>query len=241
MRGGMKAVVYTAYFGKKEPLNTDCFGGWESLERVVITDDPGLEAPHADRIIHDPLNGLDPARASRRGKLMPHRFFPEYDWSLYIDNNVTLLSDPADLIAAIAARPGSGFHCFRHIRRNCIYDEALACIRLGKDDPAVIRRQMKLFQAVGLPRRAGLITGTFLVRRHNDLVLQELGERWFDTVIRGSRRDQLAFNYIAWMMRFRPDYLKGTVLDNSLMRWPVYTEDMRRQEFPRVENPSLFL
>ncbi len=234
----MRAVIYSAYFGDKEPLNRASFGEWKTVERVIITDDPDLRAPHADRIIHDSLNGLDPARASRRGKLMPHRYFPEYDWSLYIDNNAELRADPAELFAAIARNPGSGFHCFKHIRRDCIYDEATVCIRLGKDDPEIIRRQMERFRAVGLPRHAGLITGTFLIREHNRPMLRELGERWFDTVLHGSRRDQLAFNYVAWMLHFQPDYLKGTVLDNPLMRWPVYTEDMRKQDFPPVSDPT---
>lgn len=226
----MKAVIYSAFYGDKEPLNPDCFGNWHGVDRVILTDNPDLCAPHAD-VVFDPLDGLDPARASRRGKLQPHKYFADYDWSLYIDNNARMRADPLDLFKMAARQTKSGFHCFRHKMRDCIYDEARACMRMGKDDPDIITKQMARFRAAGYPERNGLITATFLLRQHNRPILQVLGECWFDMIVRGSRRDQLAFDYIAWQMAFKPDFLEGTTVDNAYMQWPIYPESVRRQDF----------
>jgi len=237
----MKAIVYSAYFGSKEPLNDSCFGRWTNLDRVILTDNPDLEVGYAD-VVYDPPGAYDLARASRRGKLQPHKYFPDHDWSLYIDNNASLRVDPLALIEKVSAprrfrKPSAGFHCFRHQSRKCIYDEALKCIELGKDDPEIIQSQMARFKADGFPRRAGLIVGTFLIRAHNRPPLTELGEHWFDLVAKGSRRDQLAFNYVAWKMGFKPDYLPANPVRTNLMQWPVYTEDLRQQDFAPAPAP----
>ena len=61
----MSLVLYSALYGQAEPVNETVFGGFDGCRRVVFTDNPDLRLTGVE-VIHDPLDGLDPARASRR-------------------------------------------------------------------------------------------------------------------------------------------------------------------------------
>ena len=88
----MTLTLYTALYGQKEPPNPDVFGGFSNVRRLVFTDradlDPSVFGQGVERIL-DPLDGLDPSRASRRAKLMPHRYLGP-GWSLWVDNKSRL-------------------------------------------------------------------------------------------------------------------------------------------------------
>ena len=101
----MSVVLYSARYGDKEPLNAQVFGGFDGVRRVMFSDDPALRLPGIE-VVHDPLDGLDPARASRRAKLRPHLYFPEAEWSIWLDNKSRLLTEPQAIVAALQAYQG---------------------------------------------------------------------------------------------------------------------------------------
>jgi hypothetical protein len=41
-----------------------------------------------------------------------------------------------------------------------------------------------------------------ILRRHTDAI-RHLNEAWWNEIVRGSRRDQLSFNYVAWKLGLR--------------------------------------
>ena len=70
---------------------------------------------------------LDPGRASKRIKHLPHKYLASYDESLYLDNTVRLRLPLAAMFAKLER--GNVFKCFRHLYRQCVYDEAAEVIR----------------------------------------------------------------------------------------------------------------
>lgn len=60
-----------------------------------------------------------------------------------------------------------------------------------------------------------------LLRHHLDDDVVELSQDWFDHVLRFSRRDQLAFNYVAWRRGFPYSHFSGELTANDWMTWPV--------------------
>lgn len=227
----MKLVLYSALYGTKEPLNPDVFGPFSTARKVLFTDREDLTLPGVE-IIHDPLDGLDPARASRRAKLRPHLYFPNEDWSIWLDNKSSLRTDPARLIEGLQARPDVAFFAFPHFVRDCVYQEGRVVCEMGLDDYRIIRERMRTYRAEGMPEHAGLIEGHFIVRRHNDPTLAAFGEEWFDHVCRFSRRDQISFPYLAWKRALKFDYLPRA-------DWPATVEfdrvprKGRKPDFPR--------
>lgn len=194
----MSLVLYSALYGDREPLNLQVFGPFTNVRRVLFTDRTDLSFPGVE-IIHDPLDGLDPARAARRAKLMPHRYLPE-DWSIWLDNKSSLRRDPEKVLAALQAQSDAAFFAFAHFRRRCVYQELQTCWENGLDDFARLKERQRFYRAEGFPENAGLIEGHFLVRRHHDPAVARFGERWFEHVLRYSRRDQISFPYLAWKL-----------------------------------------
>lgn len=225
----MKIAVYSAFYGNRDPLNPDCLGGHHDCDRFLFTDDPEVRLDGVT-VIHDPLNGLDANRASRRQKLRPARYFPHYDWSIYLDNNATLLADPADLVNRLAETPGTGFAAFRHFLRDCVYEEAQACLLARRDSAERIETQMAFYRQEGFPAHGGLFAGPFLIRRHDRPDWAAHGEHWFEQVLTHSRRDQLSCNYVAWKLGLEPTYLEGDLRDNPLVRWPAIDLTRRQKD-----------
>lgn len=227
----MTLTLYSAHYGTADPLNREVFGGFDSCRRVLFTDHPGTSLPGVE-VILDPLDGLDPARASRRAKLMPHRYFPDAEWSIWIDNKSRLKVDPLQVLAAVRSQSEAGFFAFPHFRRDCVYQEGQTVAELGLDDHRIVRARMAQYRAEGMPEHSGLIEGHFMVRRHHDPALVRFGDRWFEHVLRFSRRDQISFPYLVWKLGL--PYEKITALDwKDTVEFTVHDRKGRKTDFPR--------
>ncbi len=226
----MTLVLYSAHYGASDLFNAEVFGGFESCRRILFTDKPELILPGVE-IFHDPLDGLDPARASRRAKLMPHRYFPDEDWSIWIDNKSRLKTDPKVVLAAVQAQSDAGFFAFPHFRRDCVYQEGQTVWELGLDDYRTVKERMRTYRAEGMPEHAGLIEGHFILRRHHEPDLIRFGDRWFEHVLRYSRRDQISFPYLAWKLGLR--YEAITALNwKDTIDFTVFDRKHRKPDFP---------
>ena len=226
----MTTVLFSALYGDREPLNPQVFGGFRADRTVLVSDRP-RDVPAGVELVLDPLDGLDPARASRRSKLMPHRFFPDADWSIWLDNKSRLLRDPAGIVAALKAQSDTEFFAYPHFRRDCVYDEGQVVREMGLDDHRIVLERMRTYGAEGMPRHFGLIEGHFIVRRHSPAVA-DFGEEWFDHVRRYSRRDQLSFPYLVWKTGFRYELI--AVLNRADTVKLADLDRVRRQpDFPR--------
>lgn len=134
-----------------------------------------------------------PIRRARKAKLLPHRCFPDAEITVWVDGSFEPLSDIEALVGRFLAVHDLAM--FDHFQRDCVYDEAEACIELGKDDPALIRSQVARYRAAGYPARNGLFASGVLLRRHTPQ-LREFCERWWTELETGSHRDQLALPYV---------------------------------------------
>ena len=226
----MSLVLYSALYGRKEPLNTEVFGPFTDVRRVLFTDRDDLDFPGVE-IVRLPADGLDPARASRRAKLMPHRYLTE-DWSLWLDNKSRLRRDPSEILATLQAQSPKAFFAFRHFRRDCVYQELQTCWENGLDDYRTLKERERTYRAEGMPEHAGLIEGHFILRRHHEPSVATFGEEWFDHVCRFSRRDQISFPYLVWKRGF--DYAPIDSLDwKETVRHDHLDRAHRTPDFPR--------
>jgi hypothetical protein len=219
-------VVYTVLTGSESELNNPFPDSCGEFERICITDDMSIE-PNGWKLMELDAHYLDASRASRHPKLLPHHYFPEFEWSLYIDNTVKFKIDPLMILNLYAERE-KGYWCFRHPWRDCVYDEAEEVILAGKEDERCVREQMDYYRAMGYPERAGLCANGVLLRRHNDSAVVRLGEIWFEHVLRFSKRDQLSFNFIAEKLKFEYGIFDGNqITDNQIILWPGYPDQAR--------------
>ena len=85
-----KGVVYTVITGDYDVINEPEIGE-SGLSYVLLTDKekPDYNGRWEIRIIDNPDN-LDNVRLSRYPKMFPHIFFPEYDYSVYVDGSIAI-------------------------------------------------------------------------------------------------------------------------------------------------------
>ena len=87
---GANAFFCIPRFVAAATRRTRRFSGGDPYRRVLFTARTNLALPGGE-IIHDPLDGIDPA--SLLAKLTPDRYFPE-DWSIWLENKSRLKLDP---------------------------------------------------------------------------------------------------------------------------------------------------
>ncbi|MBM3560528.1 MAG: DUF616 domain-containing protein [Alphaproteobacteria bacterium] len=219
-----RLVVYTVLTGDVHALGDPFPPGCDGFDRVCFTTDPALRSDAWEVRLFDD-HGLDPQRASRRPKCLPHRYLPEHEWSLYVDGRARFVVDPVRILDACAGR--GDLVAFRHHRRASAHDEAEEVIRRGYDDERRVREQMDAYRAAGFPDDAGLFAGTMLLRRHHAPEVAAFGDAWYEHVLRYSRRDQLSFGFVAWRRRLAPAAFDGTLRANAYIEWPVVAETER--------------
>lgn len=148
-----------------------------------------------------PLLGehADPNRRAKRYKLLPWACLPGAECSLWLDGSMGLSAgiEPSSLVSRYLS--GADLAVRSHGQRVCAYDEADVVAQHVLDDVSVVRAQMKRYRAEGFPRRHGLAEAGAILRRHTASQVA-LGDAWWSEIERGSRRDQLSFNYVCWKL-----------------------------------------
>lgn len=133
----------------------------------------------------------DPRRNAKFIKILPHTILSAYESSIWIDGNFHLRPALNDLFQTFL-NGEEVLLLFRHRRRDCIYAEAIECLRWGKDFPDVIKGQMLKYKELGHPEGWGLFMGGFLMRKHNSNKCVKVMQDWWHEIEAHSVRDQLS-------------------------------------------------
>jgi len=188
-----KFAVYTALFGDRDAFKAP-LSPLEDCDLFLFIDQSFSGVPDCVTVVHmDPPIPGDPVRSSKHLKIRPDIYLPSHDITLWVDGSARLTSLQG--ITKFVEFHDIAF--FTHMERNCIYDEAKACIGYKLDDPQVIDEQMARYREEGYPEGNGLIAGGGILRK-NTPALTAFNEEWWEGVKNGSRRDQLSCNYALW-------------------------------------------
>lgn len=233
-KGGEKIALYSCYFGAHEPFNpAAAASAQEGVACFVFTDRPDLATDPGTRPVVLTPDAAGPAIHSRLPKLCPHLFFEGFDWVVYIDNNARMVHSPGRIVHKIGKefpdRP-AGRYFFRHRRRDCAWDEADECLRLGFMTAQQHAHVIATFTAAGFPRRAGLFANTCLIQRMGSAATDRLNEAWFDSLTRYTRRDQVMLPFLLWQQGVPHHAVKPKIKDWA--DWPVFPE-AERERFRR--------
>ena len=153
----------------------------------------------------------DPRRNSRIQKMMPHLYF-NHKYTIYLDGNIELKVPAQKLVDEWLK--DKDIAVFRHIGRDCIYDEAQACVSLEKEKPEELSPQIKEYARRGILAHAGLAECGVIVRRNTPEV-NRMNEKWFAEYCRFGCRDQISFP-VAF------DLDKVNLIESSVWRHPYF-------------------
>lgn len=145
----------------------------------------------------------DPVRTAKKPKVLPHLYFPDYEWSLWIDANLFMLSD-LSLFLTSAIDNQAQVALFEHPERNTLEGEVTQLRKLRKDEPELIQAQYARYQSEGWDNQLPLYECNFIVRRHNDPDVVRAMALWWNEIHENSRRDQVSFPYCMWKSGIRP-------------------------------------
>jgi GT2 family glycosyltransferase len=170
----------------------------------------------------------DPNRNAKIHKILPHKYFPDKLYSLWIDGSVTI-EFPFSVEKLIELYlSDSDMALFKHSERHCIYQEANVCMQRRLDDPNVIREQIQRYTKDGHPSNAGLGECTILLRRHTDQI-KEFNEAWWKEIQNGSKRDQISFAYLTRKMGIKFRYFPGHLrAENYLFHRDFHKKQTRK-------------
>lgn len=192
-----KKVIYTAIFGDYDELLEPKYID-NNIDYICFTNNLNIKSGKWRVVQITDFNGVtDNAKLNRIYKFMPHKFLSEYDESLYIDGNIKICGKSLS-IAFNSALKESSISIPPHAERDCIYDEALICLEIGKGDPELIKKQIVFYQNEAYPVRYGLYENNVIFRKHNSAEIIKVMEQWYLMINKFSGRDQLSLCYLFW-------------------------------------------
>jgi len=239
----------------KKVIYTVITGGYDNLieqpqikgyDYVCFTDNTELKSDiWTFRKIPEELKGLSFVKQQRAIKILTHKYLPEYDFSVYIDGNVQVVGDVNTYIKENCPKTKGYIFIGKHPDRDCIFDEAKACIYARKDDAHKIADQVIEYHKEGMPLHYGLTQTCIIFRYHNNENCKRLMELWWDEVREKSHRDQLSLYYCLWKDRQGGNNTDIVVLDKAIFhgdvfKWNVTHSDVKKPTLLAKSNDNIF-
>lgn len=193
-----RIAVYTCIFGQYdkilEPLVVPDNCDYYIVTDVDIPKDSCWEPIKIDEKAYG-IENLTPAQKNRYFKMHPHVLFKDYQYSVYIDGNIKIITDPTAFINRIG-KYGIAMH--KHSKRDCVYDEIIVCDIYKRDTIENLKKQKQLLMSENMPKHYGMCECNIIARHHNDVRVVNLMEQWWNYYMQYSKRDQLSFPLVLY-------------------------------------------
>lgn len=208
-----KICVYTCITGNYDDLQ-EIKNKEPGIDYYCFTNNNNIKS-NTWNVVYIEDNNLDNTRLARKIKVLGHPLISEnYDISIWVDGFISEMHIN-DFIHNECQLDKYDFICFKHSKRNCIYEEAKECINQGKDDPELIKKEIEFLKKENYPKNNGLIESTVLIRKHNIESVKNTMSIWFDMILNYSKRDQLSLNYAIYKVNPKVQIVDLNVFDNK--------------------------
>jgi len=214
-----KIVIYTCITGNYDDLLEPKFIS-KNCDYICFTDNKELNSNVWNiKPMPNELSKLSFVKQQRNIKINAHKYLSEYDISIWVDSSVDLLGDINNLIDTLNFDTYNIF-VGKHPHRDCIYDEAEACIKLKKDTTENINNQIQYYKNEAFPQHYGLAQTNILIRKHNDKDCIKLMHSWWKMVNRFSHRDQLSLSFCMWKLNYNKlFFLDKNIFNSTYFLW----------------------
>lgn len=213
-----KIAVYTCITGNYDELN-EIKKMEKEIDYYCFTNNHNITS-NTWKVIYIENDGLDNQRLSRKIKMLGHPIINDnYDISMWMDASVVFQKSIVKFIRTYCNFDKAPFTSFVHSERDCIYEEAKACVKLKKDGKEIIQKQINYYEKNKFPHHYGLYEMTVFVKKHNDPIVKKTMEMWFDMVCKWSKRDQLSFMWCIYHTHMKITPIHLNVFDNNWFTW----------------------
>lgn len=211
-------VIYTAITNNYDELKENQIQ--DDIQHVAFLENPKESGIWENREVFKEFK--EPNRNAKIHKVLSHVYFPEKEYSLWIDGSITLNCSIKKIIETYMGE--NDMLIFKHPERSCLYKEAEVCIKHKLDNPDLIVRQVLKYRNEGYPEDNGLCEATILLRRHTERT-KEFNELWWKEIKKGSKRDQISFNYVAHRVGLKYGYFYGCLRRNRENTTLLFSKD----------------
>lgn len=199
----MRTLVLTAMVGSKVDIPT-CYHE-DQCDYILVTDQYVEDSSWK---IDRPLMFSDDTKYSNRRvcrfyKTMMDIIYPGYDLYVWHDISSYVKADVKELYSLLGQ---NDYAFFKHRERNCLYEEALACIH--RDLPELVLSQVQYYTDKGMPKNWGLLETTSYIKRSTQKS-REVAVAWNNQICKFSSRDQLSIPYVLWSKDVKYSILPG--------------------------------
>jgi hypothetical protein len=212
----MKLVVYTALFTDDIEYVYGTLPEYEndSADFICFTNTPHLKSNTWDIKLVDIEDDTSPRKQARKYKMLPHKYLPEYDAWIWMDNSCLFRYDPADLFEFYMKYSDICLH--EHCDRTNIEQEAQVIIQRNLDDPAIVNKQIQRYKQEKYQDQGLYETGILMRRNNHDVI--NFNEMWWQEIDNNSIRDQISFPYVLWKFNWiRLNAIKETFVAHQHM------------------------
>ena len=217
-----KIAVYTCITGDYDNLK-EIDNMEKEIDYYCFTNNKSIKS-NTWNVIYIEDDKLDNHMLSRKIKMLGHPIINEnYDISVWMDGSIVFQKKISDFVKKYLKK--NHFAAFKHHERNCIYDEAIECIRLKKDNKNTIINQMKFLKKEQFPENYGLYEMTVFIKEHNNPTVIETMNLWFDMISKYSKRDQLSFMYCIWKTGLKIDEINLNIFDNEWFKYKMHNDN----------------
>lgn len=211
-----KIAVYTCIIGDYDKIMEPPNIG-ENYSYYIFTDKQISENSRWIKISFDDTKilSMDASAINRYIKLHPHDFFPNYEYSVYIDGNI-IISRDIGLFFQTMDENNYFLGLHRHPNRDCIYTEGLVLLRMKRFTKIrdVLSVQLEDYKQQHFPKHYGLFENTIILRKHNDERCIKLMEFWWAQLLKYTMRDQISLPYSMYCSGIKPQSV--VILGNNL-------------------------
>lgn len=143
-------------------------------------------------------------------KLHSHLFFKDYTYSLYVNNNIKILTDPTEFIERMNEY---GVIVHDNYRVDCAYIEIERCRVLNLLTEEEANDQKAYLEEEGLPQNYGFLESPVLFRDHRNETGREIMEEWWQEFKKQGKRDQISLPLVLYRRGIRTLELAGLGYD----------------------------
>lgn len=221
----MTIAVYSCYFGRHEPFNSNCLAIETNSRRFIFTDQDDVEKWVAPLdVTVEKIHLASPKLGSRAPKLCPHKFLPEnVEWAIYVDNRATLEVPPEKIVEDVESQFGEcepGRYLFAHKSKRDAYKELRTTHARKYIDVEQFVATRKMFRRSKFPRGLPLYVNTMMIQKMGDHLTDALNEDWFELYSTICPRDQPLLPFVIHKHSYKERMIASELTDYVI--WPVF-------------------
>lgn len=205
-----KIAIYTCISGKYDKVNEPAYISKQCDYYIYTDNDLNPNSIWQKKSLSSitEIENLTNLERARYIKTHPHLLFKEYDYSIWVDGNIKIMADLLPLVSDMGDHI-MGIH--KHPSRDCVYDEMMDIILLKKAVSADLKKQLKLYQEEGFPKKYGQFETNVIITNLKKELCKNIYQDWWNEISKYTKRDQMSFTYVLWKnhVKSKDIYLLG--------------------------------